>query len=125
MSDEELRSLLQTEPEMSRGWRCPDENEVAKYMGAQLVGDSKRRFEAHIANCDACRQLIGFLFIANDWPEAEPVPPNLLARVRNLVVKPRAFWWWRWQVATAAAAIVITGCALFAFRPRCEPPPSR
>ena len=126
MTNEELQTLLQTkEREASRGWRCPDENEIAMYVNAQLPADSKRRFDAHLVRCEACRNLIAFLSTARDWPAAEPVPPNLLVQARDLVVKPAAVWSWRWPIATAAAAMLITAFALFVWRSQSYQNPSR
>jgi hypothetical protein len=124
MNENELRQLLQSNRDQTaRGRRCPDDNELAGYVGQQLNSKKRKKFEAHVAGCKACLNTIGFLVASEEWPNAEAVPPNLLARARDLArSKPSAFWNWRWTMATAAACVLIVVSFIF-FRSRPEPPP--
>ena len=130
MEENELRQLLQSNREQTtRGWRCPDDVELARYVGKQLEAEGRKKFEAHVAGCDACLQTIGFLVAAEEWPAAATIPPHLVARARDLPqTRPQSDWRWRWAMATATAACVVVFVAFIFFRYRQEQavtPPSR
>ena len=122
MDENELRQLLQSNREQTtRGWRCPDDVQLARYVGKQLEGEGRKNFEAHVAGCDACLQTIGFLVATEEWSTAAPIPPHLVARARDLArTKPRSDRRWRWAMTTAAAACVVLFVAFIFFRSRPE-----
>ena len=122
MEENELRQLLQSNREQpTRSWRCPDEIELARYVGKQLEGEGRTNFESHVAGCDACLQTIGFLVAAEEWPTAATMPPRLVARARDLAqTRPRSDRRWRWAITTAAAACVVLFVAVIFFRSRSE-----
>ena len=122
MDVNELRQLLQSDREKTtRGWFCPDDNELARYVGQQLNLEKRKTFEAHVAGCSSCLQTIGFLVAAEEWPSAAPLPPRLVARARDLAqTRPRSDRRWRWAISVAAAACVVLFAAFIFFRSRPE-----
>jgi hypothetical protein len=122
MEEHELQQLLQSNREhTTRGWLCPDDLELARYVGQQIDLKKRKKFEAHVAGCSSCLQTIGFLVAAEEWPASTTTPPHLLARARDLArTGPRSERRWRWALAPAAAACVVLFVAFIFFRYRPE-----
>ncbi len=126
MDEKEIRKLLQSERRpRRRGWRCPDDNQLAAYISGRFDESKRKAFETHAANCDSCISAIGFLALSAEWPAFNEVPAHLLSRARNLIsAKPPATWRWRWAMATAATASVVLIVAFIALRFRAEQMPA-
>ena len=125
MDEKELQELLQIRhrPGKRRGWRCPDDLQIAGYVCGQLEESQRQGLEKHFAACDSCLDAIGFLVQSSDWPASDHVPVQLLTRARNQVrTKPPSVWGWRWAMATLAAACVVFVIAWIAWRSRSEQP---
>jgi hypothetical protein len=107
----EIVKLLQNQKrESQRGWRCPDEMQLAAFVDQRLSGSARQALEAHITDCDFCLTQVSFLTESAGWPAATDVPAHLLSKARNLVPqKPgRAVsWGWHWAAAAAAAAFLL------------------
>jgi len=118
MEENELRQLLESDrAQTTRGWRCPDDLELARYVGQQLDLEIRRKFEAHVAGCSSCLHTIGFLVAAEEWPAAVPIPPHLVARARDLArTRPRADRRWRWAISAAVTACVLLIAAFVFFQ---------
>src|SRR3990172_5986448 len=109
MEDQDIKKLLQIQRGQRghRGWRCPDEIQLAGYVTQSLSNSARNSIEEHVAGCDFCLSQVAFLTQSGDWATSADVPGNLLPEVRNLVVrKPTrgVNWGWRWAVSTAAVA---------------------
>lgn len=94
-----------------RGWRCPDEVQLAAYADGHLDAEAKVRIENHIADCAFCLGQVAALVRAKEEESPVEVPAALLARAQELVGgRPaRAFspaWGWA-SVAAAAACLVL------------------
>ena len=106
-----IKQLLrfQTREDLRRGWRCPDEMELAGYVSGPGDSQNKKSIETHLADCDFCISQVAFLTRSAEWNDAVDVPASMLSRARNLVVgKPNRLNRWNWQsnwrwTATAAA----------------------
>jgi hypothetical protein len=63
MDERQLRELLQWHrgEVSSQGGPCPDESELAAYFEGILAGGTRSRIGGHVADCDRCVQVLGFL----------------------------------------------------------------
>ena len=109
MEDREIKKLLQVQRGQvaQRGWRCPDEIQLAAYVAQGLSSSARNSIEAHVADCDFCLSQVAFLFQFADSEHLQQVPPHLLSAARELVTrKPGKVmnWGWRWTATAAAAA---------------------
>lgn len=109
MDESEIKKLLRVLPSQAgkRGWRCPDENQLAAYAAQSLPGPDSNSIEAHLVDCDFCLGQVAFLTKSADWSNSVEVPANLMSGARNLLAhKPGRTinWGWRWAAATAAVA---------------------
>lgn len=109
MEDTEIKKLLQVQSGQAgrRGWRCPDEIQLAAYVAQRLSSSARTSIEAHVADCDFCLSQVAFLTQSADWANSEEVPAQLLSGARKLVTrKPSKVInsGWRWAAATAAVA---------------------
>jgi hypothetical protein len=108
MSEKELTALLGSREHRNtkRGWRCPDDNQLAAYVNGQSA-QRRKDLEAHFSDCKACLETLAFLVQTSEEPVAL-VPAHLLVRARSLAEKRSGFGWqWRWAFATAAACLLI------------------
>ena len=126
MDEKEIKELLKSDKRsVRRGWRCPDENQLAAYVVGKLDDSKRKSFETHVADCRSCLSAVAFLAESAERTDFEAVPSHVLSRARNLVsAKPPTVWRWRWAMATAAAACVILIVALIALRFRAEQTPT-
>ncbi len=104
-----------------RRWNCPRDAQIAAYADCQLAGGAKERVEAHLADCDFCRDQVGYLIRSANSPIPEPPPDSLLDRARKLGEEmPRAggiaFWQWG-KIAAATACLVLVGTIAFRHHP--------
>ena len=124
MNENELRQLLESDSGAwaKRGWRCPNDNQLAGYVSGQFDDKKRQALETHFADCKSCLGAIGFLAQSAEWPDFNEVPLPLLTRARNLISPgPPAVWRWRWAMATAAAAVcVVFVVAIVTLRFRAE-----
>lgn len=109
MEDTEIKKLLQVQRGQAgrRGWRCPDENQLAAYVAQRLSNSARNSIEAHVADCDFCLSQVAFLTQSADWANSVEVPAHLLSGARNLVARKPSRginWGWRWAATTAAVA---------------------
>jgi hypothetical protein len=89
-----------------RPWYCPPDLQMARYLEGRLEATEKARFEAHLADCDACLSTVGALVRQQRSSEAVVVPPRLLQQA----MQGRANAWrlsWKWLLAPAVAAVVM------------------
>jgi Putative zinc-finger len=90
------------------------------YVNGTLAGEERRRVEAHLASCLACRREVAELEgLRRDVKAAAaqaPPGPEGLARLLRQVERerglPRRGWWRPWSLA-AAVAVVVGGLALW------------
>lgn len=109
MEDTEIKKLLQVQrgQAVRRGWRCPDEIQLAAYVAQRLSSSARNSIEAHLTDCDFCLSQVAFLTQSADWADSVDVPANLLFGARNLVARKPSRgtnWGWRWAATTAAVA---------------------
>jgi hypothetical protein len=126
MDEKNLKKLLQGRRSnaVRRGWRCPDEIQLAAYVDLTLQGSARDLVEKHVADCDFCLQQISFLVQAADQEVPAEVPAPALRRARDLAPrksKSSGNWGWRWAAASAAAACVVLLVAFIALRFRTQP----
>jgi len=122
MDEKEIKRLLHVRSGQGgrRGWRCPDENQLAAYAAQRLNGLARNSVEAHIADCDFCLGQVAFLAQSPDWENPVDVPASLLSGARSLLGrKPsHANWGWRWAFTTAAVACFAILFVVFALQLR-------
>jgi len=125
MNEDELRALLGSNPaEPKRGWRCPDDNQLAGYVNKQIDDGRKRKLEAHFADCKACLETLAFVAQMLDEPAIEPVPASLVVKARQLADhKPSVIWRWVY-VASAVCLVIVTTFIVWNFRTQRSKPPS-
>jgi hypothetical protein len=121
MDERDLKELLpgQKSQPVRRGWRCPDEMQLAAYIDHQLQGPNRDFVEKHVADCEFCLSQVSFLARAADWTDSAEVPKPILRRARDLVPqKPRGKtnWGWRWAVASTVATCIVLFVAFVALR---------
>jgi hypothetical protein len=103
----------------TRGWRCPDEIQIAAFADGNLSADEREKLSKHIADCEYC---LGQVAALAKLAEAAPVDVSgdLIARAVKLV--PRGTpagrsHGWRWAAAATAAAGLV-----FAIMPLLQKP---
>ena len=109
MEDPEIKKLLQVQSGQAgrRGWRCPDEIQLAAYVAQRLSSSARNSIEAHVADCDFCLSQVAFLTQSADWANSVEVPAPLLSGARKLVARRPSRVinrGWRWAATTAAVA---------------------
>jgi hypothetical protein len=123
MDESEIKKLLRVLPSRAgkRGWRCPDEIQLAAYVAKSLAGSERNSIESHLVGCDFCLGQVAFLTKSADWANSKEVPANLLSGARNLLARERGRtinWGWRWAAATAAVACLALLFVVIALRQR-------
>ena len=126
MDEKNLKELLQGRRSnaVRRGWRCPDEIQLAAYVDSTLQGSARELVEKHVADCDFCLEQISFLVQAADQEASAEVPASALRRARDLAPRKSGSsgnWGWRWAAASAAAACLVLLVAFIALRFRTQP----
>lgn len=126
MDEKDLKELLRSRSDQTsrRGWWCPDEMKLAAFVDRQLESSARESIAKHLANCDFCFGQVSFLSRAEDWPDPDEVPADVLRRARSLVPRQSGrttTWGWRWVAASAAAACVVLLVVFVAFRSRTQP----
>lgn len=113
MQDEEINTLFQPQKTTGeRSWNCPNEGQLAAYVGKRLDASARTAFETHTSDCDYCLSQLAFLAQAPD-SDVEHVPAALLLPARELIKQKRSAspeWGWRW----VAAPLAIAGLVLLA-----------
>jgi hypothetical protein len=106
---EDLESRLRkvTDGPRTRTAACPDEHEIAGYVDGTLPAETRGHFEEHLAGCDACLALIGFLSRDRERASDEHVSELALARARSLIRPSPGGSWARSVPQVAAAAAVL------------------
>ncbi|MFB3923164.1 MAG: anti-sigma factor [Terriglobia bacterium] len=92
-----------------RGWRCPDENDIAAYVDGKIPAPAREHMERHLAGCDYCLGQVAALLRLEDSPMPESVPPALLARARDFASAPASPSVWpivRWGAVAAVTACI-------------------
>ena len=96
---------------------CPDEQAVAGYLDGGLSGEARESFERHLAGCDECVRLVGFLSRVAEAPLPQPVSPELLRRARELLrsreTRFRASWPLGRRWAAVAAGLLLVTSVVF------------
>lgn len=122
MDEAELKELLRVEGRTGvRGWRCPDDHELAAYAAHGVDSATKTTLESHLAGCQFCLSLVSFLVQAGDWDEPNDVPLSILSKARGLVThKPRVKMTlgWRWAISAVAVGCFALLCALVVLQMR-------
>lgn len=110
MEDEEIKALLDLEKTTGeRSWNCPNEGQLAAYIGKRLNTSTRTAIETHASDCDYCLSQLAFLAQAPD-SNVEDVPATLLLPARELVKQNRSAasgWGWRWVAAPLAIASLV------------------
>lgn len=113
MEDEEIKALFQLQKTTGeRSWNCPNEGQLAAYIGKHLDTSARTAFETHASDCDYCLSQLAFLAQAPD-SHVEDVPAALLLPARELIKQKQSAspgWGWRW----VAAPLAIAGLVLLA-----------
>jgi len=120
MDNKELTRLVRiSERPGRRGWRCPDEAQLAAWVDHRLDGRTADRVEAHLAWCEPCLEQVAFL--ASLEPSGETsVAPRLCARAVDLAPQRRSPWHGpvvRWASATAVATCAVVAIVLYVHEP--------
>ncbi len=84
MSDDELTALIS--PAIAsgarRGWRCPDDGNLAAWVEGRLPAARREKLEAHLSDCDYCCGQVGFLARAPKLGPPPAVPVSFLTAAR-------------------------------------------
>lgn len=79
-----LRRITFQQDQRGRGV-CPNEENLANYLGASLTGEAKALIEAHLGRCSFCMDEITAAFRAEQISITLNVPAHLVDRVKDLV----------------------------------------
>jgi len=90
-------------------WKCPGDDVLAGYVDGALDDTAKSQIELHVADCAACRSLIGDV-VTTQRLEATPLPLGLKQRAIASTAANRKVR--RWVLIPATAAGI--ACALIA-----------
>ncbi len=107
MSDHDLTRLIAPASSdcAGRGPCCPDEAQLAGYVGGTIACPERETVRLHLADCAYCRGQVGFLVRA-ERPGPEPaVPARLLEGARERS-------WWAGRLSPVAVAAAVVGMAL-------------
>jgi hypothetical protein len=109
MHEDELESRLRTATDglRMRTARCPDEHDVAAYVDGTLPTEAGERLEKHLADCDACLALVGFLSRGREQNPDEQVSELAVERARSLIRPKRGSWPRSIPQLAAAAAVML------------------
>lgn len=109
MNPEHLTSLFVTgaADDAGKSPACPDDHVIAGYVDGGLEDAARQRLEMHVADCQRCLALVGFLSRERTAAAVEPVSREVLAQARALVTKEPARRWWRSPQWAAAAMLVV------------------
>ncbi len=130
MDETELKKLMQLRrsEDLKRGWRCPDEIQLAAYVAQHLDSSAGNAIETHVVDCNYCLSQVAFLAQSADWSNSVEVPPHLLSGARNLVARKRGRTLnvgWRWAVPTVALACLALVFVVIVLRLRGQEPSPR
>jgi hypothetical protein len=96
-------------------WGCPGEEALAAYLDGKIQDAARQRTEAHLADCAACRSLIGDIVTIQRF-EATALPLGL--KQRAIAITSRLRRRRRWVlVPLAAASVLALGLAVALLRP--------
>jgi hypothetical protein len=91
----------------------PDDVLTASYLDGSLDPQSRDRFEAHLSQCDLCRDGVTLLRSAGD--AAPEVPAELLRRARGAPARRGGFPRGGWLLGLAASLLVVVALAVLRF----------
>lgn len=94
-------------PDLRRGWNCPDEQALASFLDHACEREVRARLEDHLASCSYCRALVAESVKTRRVETLRPVPGALLTRVRPLGTGVPVRVRWSWLPLTVAPV----GCA--------------
>jgi hypothetical protein len=118
---------------MNWSWsRCRKVRELlVEHVDRELTEELRRRVEAHLATCQACRQLARELEEGSAWAErARPAVPaedfaaRVMARIEQVRPAPSPAWGWVRPVAVPALALALVAAALVGVLLRPAPKPT-
>lgn len=119
MNDETLIRYLKTRPakHRRRGWRCPEDIEIAAYADGRLAGNEKLSIERHLADCESCLGQVAFLARIRYSEVPVAVPGPLLARAREIAGRKTPYALLpAWTKAAAAAVACLALVAVVSVR---------
>ncbi len=115
MDEHELIRTIESRPQKiaRRRWNCPSNVRVVAYLEQRLEAEERSRFEAHLADCNFCLDIIGGLVRQHRAPELAEAPAHLVDKAANaLPAKTR----WRisrqWILVPAFAVLVVASGVL-------------
>ncbi len=85
---------------------CPDANELAAFLEAQLTPEETARFEEHAADCSACREALALALKLGAAEESAVTPAA--AESRRFTYRTSAM-----RLVFGAAVVVVVGVLLF------------
>lgn len=100
-----MRSHNASEEAPRRGWRCPDEEQLAAYIDGAASGEAKRKIERHISDCSYCLRLVSGTTAAARQASV-PTPIHLRKRAEELEGGRLRNWRWVWAMGPALACLV-------------------
>lgn len=121
MDDRKVQELLQRASSQTWEWApaCPDEHEIAAYVGGTIRESARADVELHLADCERCTLLVGTLSRL-EIETADGPPTVTFERARRLVPAGRNRW--AQYVPHLAAAAVLVLAVGIVFNQRQEAP---
>ena len=95
-------------------FHCPDEHQLAAYVDQQLIGAERERVESHLAKCDSCLRLVGFLVKEPQLP-AGSAPASLVDNAKKVETEAHTntSFGWKWISVAAGIAVIATGLVIW------------
>jgi len=119
MTSDYSRSTQETGRWRFWGLKCPGNHILAGYLDGGLDEAATRRTESHLADCAACRGLVGDV-VTMQRLEATPLPPGLKRRAIASTAPSRTVPRWVLIPATAAGLTVALTVVVLIRGPRNE-----
>jgi hypothetical protein len=115
MDGHELIRTIGSGPQTTarRRWNCPSNARIAAYLEQRLEPKERSRFEAHLADCDFCLDIIGGLVRQQRTPELAEAPAPLVSKAANPL--PAKTGWRisrRWVLVPASVALIVAAVLL-------------
>lgn len=91
-----------------RSWRCPSDEDIARYVDGTLAAGQQPGLETHLTRCERCRFVVADTIKSQRENELPTPPSALLYKTMQVASVKRAGKYWLWIPAGALAALLVS-----------------